>query len=103
MHCVTCPDSAHILRGLRAKGSHVAHVLRTKGSHILCHAQVGLRDAFIVTVASVIANTFESYLGASVQGRIEWLSNDLVNVIQITLAATLAVAAVFGLSNNSGS
>ena len=39
-----------------------------------------------------MANLFESYLGAASQGRLEWLSNDAVNAIQITLAAAVAVA-----------
>jgi uncharacterized membrane protein len=41
----------------------------------------------------VAANLFESYLGAAVQGRVAWLTNDVVNIIQICLAAALAIAA----------
>ena len=39
----------------------------------------------------MVANLFESYLGAAVQGKALWLSNDIVNGIQITLAASLAL------------
>ena len=55
--------------------------------------QVGPECALVVAAAAVVANTFESYLGAVVQGKVEWLSNDIVNVIQICVAAALAVTA----------
>lgn len=58
---------------------------------ISMHAQVDLRGACITTAAAVVANLFESYLGAASQGRLEWLSNDAVNAIQICLAAGIAV------------
>ena len=54
-------------------------------------AQVDARGAAIVTAAAILANLFESFLGATVQGRIRWLSNDVVNSIQITLAAYVAL------------
>ena len=41
--------------------------------------------------AAFAANTAESVLGASLQGRVAWLSNDIVNVLQIVLAAALAL------------
>lgn len=44
-----------------------------------------------MTTAAFLANIFESWLGATVQGRLPWLSNDLVNVVQISLAAALAM------------
>jgi uncharacterized membrane protein len=47
----------------------------------------------VITAAAFLANLFESYLGAVVQGRMEWLNNDMVNVIQISVAAGLAVLA----------
>lgn len=46
--------------------------------------------------AAFVANLAESYLGAAAQGRVEWLNNDLVNVLQICLAAGLAVALAVG-------
>ena len=53
--------------------------------------QVTLKGVSIVAGAAVVANLFESYLGAAVQGKALWLSNDIVNGIQITLAASLAL------------
>ncbi len=59
----------------------------------LCHGvQVGWREALIVAASATVANLFESYLGAVVQGRVDWLTNDVVNMIQICLAAALAIA-----------
>jgi uncharacterized membrane protein len=47
----------------------------------------------ICIAAALVANYFESFLGASVQGGVPWLTNDVVNMIQITLAAALALGA----------
>lgn len=55
--------------------------------------QVDPSGALVCAAAAVVANLFESYLGAAVQGRLEWLTNDLVNAIQISLAAALAIGA----------
>ena len=46
----------------------------------------------LVTLAAFGANTMESYIGAGVQGRVSWLTNDAVNVIQISVAAAAAAA-----------
>ena len=54
--------------------------------------QVSWPEALVVAAAATAANLFESYLGAMVQGRVEWLSNDVINMIQIVLAAALAIA-----------
>ena len=47
----------------------------------------------ICVVAAFIATSFESMLGALVQGKrgFDWLTNDIVNIIQITLAAAIAI------------
>ncbi len=42
-------------------------------------------------LAAFAANTAESIVGATVQGRVAWLTNDVVNGLQITLAAALAI------------
>lgn len=55
--------------------------------------QVNRQEAAVVALAATVANLFESWLGATVQGRISWLTNDLVNVIQISLAAAIAITA----------
>lgn len=59
-----------------------------------CQPQVDARGAAAVTAAAFLANLFESWLGATVQGRLPWLTNDLVNVLQICVAAALALAFV---------
>ena len=48
-------------------------------------------DALCVIVAAFIANLLESYIGALEQGKVSWLTNDVVNVIQICIAAGLAM------------
>ena len=53
--------------------------------------QVTLRTAAIVAGAAVVANIFESFLGAVLQDSVVWLSNDVVNGIQISLAACVAL------------
>jgi uncharacterized protein (TIGR00297 family) len=58
---------------------------------------IGQLDAVgvgVCVLAAFIATTFESMLGAAVQGRkgFDWMSNDVVNGIQITLAAGVAIA-----------
>lgn len=55
--------------------------------------QVDAKGAVLVTAAAVVANTFESFLGAMVQGDVQWLTNDVVNMLQICVAAALAVGA----------
>lgn len=55
--------------------------------------QVNPSGATVIALAAIVANTFESFLGASIQGRsgFKWLNNDLVNMIQISVAAILAI------------
>lgn len=53
--------------------------------------QVTSMEALVVVAAASAANLFESYLGAALQGRVPWLTNDVVNMIQISLAAGLAL------------
>jgi uncharacterized protein (TIGR00297 family) len=47
----------------------------------------------VCVVAAFVATSFESMLGAVVQGKkgFDWLTNDVVNGIQITLASVIAV------------
>lgn len=51
--------------------------------------------ALLCIVASQIANYGESYVGATLQDKpgYEWLNNDVVNVINISIGATLAMLA----------
>jgi uncharacterized protein (TIGR00297 family) len=54
--------------------------------------QVTTAGAVQCTIAATIANLAESYIGATAQGKVEWLTNDVVNVLQICLAAVLGIA-----------
>lgn len=47
--------------------------------------------AAAVALAAVMANYLESLLGATVQGKVAWLTNDVINAIQISLGAGIAV------------
>ena len=53
--------------------------------------QVTVVGAAVVILSSVVANLVESVVGAQFQGSVKWLTNDVVNVIQISVAAALAV------------
>lgn len=57
----------------------------------LAVGQVDLSGACITVLAATLANLFESWLGAVEQGQLPWLTNDLVNMIQISLAALIAM------------
>lgn len=50
-----------------------------------------MKSVAVVAGAAVIANLFESYLGAALQGKALWMSNDIVNGIQICVAACIAL------------
>lgn len=53
----------------------------------------GVGEVLTCVMAAFVATTFESMLGALVQGKegFEWLTNDVVNGVQITLAALVAI------------
>lgn len=57
------------------------------------HVQVDVRASAHVVLAATLANFFESYLGATLQGQQQWLwlTNDVVNMIQISVAAAIAL------------
>jgi hypothetical protein len=56
--------------------------------------RVPTAGALVCAFAAFVATTAESWLGAAIQGRagFEWLDNDVVNGVQIVLAAAIAVA-----------
>eukprot|EP00798_Chlamydomonas_sp_ICE-L_P023868 gene23868-9433_t len=56
--------------------------------------QADYSTAPAIVAAAVLANTFESFLGATVQDSVDWLTNDRINMIQIVLAAALAIVLV---------
>lgn len=47
--------------------------------------------ACIIVIAAFVANLAESFLGALLQGKVDWLTNDVVNIMQISLAAGIAL------------
>jgi uncharacterized membrane protein len=48
--------------------------------------------AGVVMVVGLLATLAESVMGAVVQNRVGWLSNELINALQTLLAAGLAMA-----------
>ena len=50
-----------------------------------------MQGAGVVAAAAIVANLFESFLGAALQGKASWLTNDIVNAIQISIAASIAL------------
>jgi len=60
----------------------------------------GMAAWTLVTAVGLLATLIESLIGATVQGRCRWLSNELVNAVQTLIAALLAMglALVLGLA-----
>jgi len=50
-----------------------------------------ISSAFIVFIAGILATLLESFIGALIQNRFKWLSNELVNFFQTTSAALFAL------------
>jgi len=51
----------------------------------------GLSVAFIVLLSGYLATILESFIGAVVQNKIDWMTNELVNSIQTSLAAIISI------------
>tara|TARA_B100001029_G_scaffold143532_1_gene123357 strand:- start:357 stop:1103 length:747 start_codon:yes stop_codon:yes gene_type:complete len=51
----------------------------------------GLSIAFIVLLSGYLATILESFIGASVQDKIDWMTNELVNSIQTSIAAIISI------------
>tara|TARA_B100000579_G_scaffold394352_1_gene371652 strand:- start:5029 stop:5775 length:747 start_codon:yes stop_codon:yes gene_type:complete len=51
----------------------------------------GVYVALIVLVSGYLATILESYIGAVFQNKIEWMTNELVNSIQTSLAAIISM------------
>ena len=49
----------------------------------------------VVFIAGIIATLFESFIGAVVQKRVNWLTNEMVNGLQTSFAAVLAIVSAF--------
>jgi len=52
----------------------------------------------ICAIAAFIATTVESLIGATIEDKIDWLTHDLVNIINTTVGAIVAVAIGWFLS-----
>ena len=48
----------------------------------------------LVMLIGLVATLAESWFGAVVQDRFDWMSNELVNALQTSLAAVLAITAM---------
>ncbi len=51
----------------------------------------GISTAFIVFLSGYLATFLESFIGAVVQNKIEWMTNELVNFIQTTISAVISI------------
>ncbi len=51
----------------------------------------GLSVAFVVFLSGYLATFFESYIGALAQNKIDWMTNELVNFIQTSIAAIISI------------
>ena len=56
-----------------------------------------LAQLVLLTVAATVATTVESWIGATWQGRVAWLTNELVNAALTVVAALLAMGAALGV------
>jgi uncharacterized protein (TIGR00297 family) len=53
---------------------------------------ITIEGVIICTIASFIATNLESVIGATLQSQLDWLSNELVNVINTIIGAVVAIA-----------
>lgn len=59
---------------------------------MLAYQEPLVGTALLTTVVAAAANLLESYLGATLQGRFAWMTNDAVNVLHTSAAAAAAVS-----------
>ncbi len=53
---------------------------------------ITLTGVIICTIASFIATNLESVIGATLQSKLDWLTNELVNVINTIIGAVVAIS-----------
>jgi uncharacterized protein (TIGR00297 family) len=53
---------------------------------------ITLTGVIICTIAALIATNLESVIGATLQSQLDWLSNELVNVINTIIGAVVAIS-----------
>ena len=51
----------------------------------------GLSATFIVLISGYLATFLESFIGAVLQNKIDWMTNELVNSIQTSIAAIISI------------
>jgi uncharacterized membrane protein len=57
----------------------------------------GFWSCVLVTAVGLLATLLESLIGAGLQQRCRWLTNELVNALQTLIAAVLAMQAAIWL------
>ena len=53
---------------------------------------ITLTGVVICTIAAFVATNLESVIGATLQSKLDWLTNELVNVINTIIGAVVAIA-----------
>jgi uncharacterized protein (TIGR00297 family) len=53
---------------------------------------ISLSGVFICAIAAFVATNLESVIGATLQNKFDWLTNELVNVINTIIGAVVAIA-----------
>jgi uncharacterized protein (TIGR00297 family) len=53
---------------------------------------ITLKGVIICTIAAFIATNLESVIGATLQSKLDWLTNELVNVINTIIGAVVAIS-----------
>jgi uncharacterized protein (TIGR00297 family) len=56
---------------------------------------ITLNGVIICTIAAFVATNLESVIGATLQSDLDWLSNELVNVINTIIGAVVAIAIAY--------
>lgn len=51
---------------------------------------ININDVMICVIAAFIATTIESFIGATFQNKVSWLNNELVNLINTVIGASVA-------------
>lgn len=88
-------DGAISLEGTLASG--LGSVLMTAVMAPMFLLSQGSQAILLVAVIGFMATLMESLLGAIAQDKISWLSNELVNGLQTSFAALMAMAFAVGL------
>lgn len=97
-HCVLITSLRPVAPGTDGAISLEGSLASLLGSALMAAVMWGLDllpgwpAAVLVAGVGLVATLLESCLGATLQGRIRWLSNELVNGLQTAVAAVLAMA-----------